>query len=140
MKQINSKKMFLIFSHQLTDSQKQDACLNLNISEFIYLPDNLQRKWSDISPYEETLALFLQDLLEWLKLNAKKDDYVLVQGDFGAVFLVVDFCFKNELVPVYSTTKRQIVNEHIIGRDVQVSRMFSHVRFRKYERWYRNDC
>lgn len=135
MKQINTKKMFLIFSHKLTDSQKQDACLNLNISEFIYLPDNLQRKWLDISPYEETLSLFLQDLLVWLKINAKKDDYVLVQGDFGAVFLVVDFCFKNELVPVYSTTKRQIVNEETEGENVNISRVFSHVRFRKYERW-----
>ncbi|MDI6604043.1 MAG: CRISPR-associated protein Csx20 [Thermoanaerobacteraceae bacterium] len=135
MKQINTKKMFLIFSHQLTDLQKQDACLNLNISEFIYLPDNLQRKWLDISPYEETLSLFLQDLLDWLKINAKKDDYVLVQGDFGAVFLVVDFCFKNELVPVYSTTKRQIVNEETEGENVNISRVFSHVRFRKYERW-----
>jgi hypothetical protein len=135
MKQINTKKMFLIFSHQLTDLQKQDACLNLNISEFIYLPDNLQRKWLDISPYEETLSLFLQDLLVWLKINAKKDDYVLVQGDFGAVFLVVDFCFKNELVPVYSTTKRQIVNEETEGENVNISRVFSHVRFRKYERW-----
>lgn len=135
MKQIDLKKMFLVFSHQLTDFQKEDARLNLGVNEFIYLPDNLKIQWSDISPYDDSLTFYLQDLINWLKINARKGDYVLVQGDFGATFLIVDFCLKNDLIPVYSTTKREIISEIKNGENIKVSRLFTHVRFRKYERW-----
>ena len=35
--------MFLLFSHTLTDKQKNDAELSLSIENFIYLPENLQK-------------------------------------------------------------------------------------------------
>ncbi|HAA63816.1 MAG TPA: hypothetical protein DCE04_00875, partial [Thermoanaerobacter sp.] len=100
-----------------------------------YLPDNLKIHWSGISPYDDSLTFCLQDLISWLKINARKGDYVLVQGDFGATFLIVDFCLKNDLIPVYSTTKREVITEIKNGENIKVSRLFTHVRFRKYERW-----
>lgn len=135
MKQKDLKKMFLIFSHELTDFQKEDARANLGVNEFINLPDNLKIQWSDISPYEGSLIFHLQNLINWLMTNARKGDYVLIQGDFGATFLIVDFCLKNDLIPVYSTTKREIITEVKNDENVKVTRLFTHVRFRKYERW-----
>ncbi|MGB9680312.1 MAG: CRISPR-associated protein Csx20 [Minisyncoccia bacterium] len=135
MKQTDLKRMFLIFSHELTDFQKKDAIANLGVDEFVYLPDNLKVQWLDISPYDDNLTFCLQDLISWLKINARKGDYVLVQGDFGATFLIVDFCLKNDLIPVYSNTKREVITEIKNGENIKVSRLFTHVRFRKYERW-----
>ncbi len=37
------KKMFLLFSHKLTQTQKDDAIKTLGIDEFVYLPENLQQ-------------------------------------------------------------------------------------------------
>ena len=124
--------IFLIFSHKLTDSQIEELKKN-NISQFVYLPRDLQILWSGVPPDKESLEGYLKPIFEWIKNKAKPDDWVLVQGDFGAVCLVVDFCFKNSLVPVYATTKRNTVEQTEGSRLVKVSQ-FEHVRFRKYER------
>jgi len=44
-----NKKMILLFSHTLTDKQKEDAKQKWQV-DFVYLPKELQRIWSDISP------------------------------------------------------------------------------------------
>jgi len=37
------KKMFLVFSHSLTQSQREDAVSNFGIDEFVTLPDELKK-------------------------------------------------------------------------------------------------
>ena len=69
----------------------------------------------------------------WLATNAKSDDIVLVQGDFGATFMIVDYCLDNNLIPIYATTKRN-VEETILNENIISKRKFSHVLFRLYER------
>ncbi len=127
-----SKSIFLIFSHKLIDSQIEELKSN-NITSFIYLPSSLQILWSNVPPDLGELKGYLKPIIEWLKNNAKRGDWVLVQGDFGAVFTVVDFCFYNGLVPVYATTKRNTIEKMENGRLIKVSQ-FEHIRFRKYER------
>ena len=105
----------------------------MGISNFEYLPRNLQAIWSGVPPDKESLNDYLKPIFEWLKNNAKKGEWVLVQGDFGAVCLVVDFCFKNSFVPVYATTKRNTNEKIENGKLIKVSQ-FEHIRFRKYER------
>ncbi len=128
-----SKSVFLLFSHKLTDSQVEEL-KSSGISGFVYLPGILQVLWSNVSPDLKELKGYLKPIIEWLKNNAKRGDWVLVQGDFGAVFTVVDFCFRNGLVPVYATTKRNTIEKMENGKLIKVSQ-FEHVRFRKYERW-----
>ncbi len=127
-----SKSIFLIFSHKLIDSQIEELKSN-NITSFIYLPSSLQILWSNVPPDLGELKGYLKPIIEWLKNNAKRGDWVLVQGDFGAVFTVVDFCFYNGLVPVYATTKKNTIEKMENGRLIKVSQ-FEHIRFRKYER------
>ncbi len=124
--------IFLIFSHKLTDSQIEEL-EKTGISQFVYLPRDLQILWSGVPPNKERLKGYLKPIVEWLKANAKEGDWVLVQGDFGAVCLVVDFCFKHLLVPVYATTKRNTIERMENGKLIKVSQ-FEHIRFRKYER------
>ena len=55
-------KMFLLFSHQLTDEQKKDAIENLKVTKFISLPEKLQKLWSNIPPEIESLGEYLNDI------------------------------------------------------------------------------
>jgi len=126
-----TKKMFLLFSHKLTDEQIKDAKENLGINEFMYLPQNLQRKFSNVPPELDSIKEYSQIFIDFLKENTKKEDYVLVQGDFGVVFNVVEFCKESNLKAVYSTTKRVVKEQIIDGKVVKISE-FKHIRFRKY--------
>jgi len=124
-------KIFLLFSHKLTDEQIKDAKENLGINEFMYLPEDLQEKFSNVPPELEDIKEYSQIFIDFLKENTKKEDYVLVQGDFGLVFNIVGFCKENNLKAVYSTTKRIAKEQSIDGKVVKISE-FKHIRFRKY--------
>ncbi len=125
------KKMFLLFSHKLTEKQKEDATKVFNIDEFVYLPDNLQKLWSNVPAELENLVKYSLEFRNFLKYNAKNGDVVLIQGDFGLTCIMVEFAKKIGLTPVYSTTER-IVTEKIVDGKVEKTSKFGHVRFRKY--------
>ncbi|MEG6565726.1 CRISPR-associated protein Csx20 [Thermoanaerobacterium saccharolyticum] len=129
------RKMFLVFSHQLTKEQMEDAYRTFGVDEFSYLPGDLKKAWASIPPEAESVRFCADEIAEWIKQNSSQGDYVLVQGDFGATVLIVDFCFENGLIPVYSTTARDTDEETLDDGTVKVQRTFKHVRFRKYERW-----
>ena len=124
-------KMFLFFSHKLTPEQIKDAKENLGIEEFIYLPENLQKKFSNVPPEIDNIKEYSEDFINFLKENSSNKDYVLIQGDFGVVFWVVEYCKKNNLKAVYSTTKRVVREEKIGGKIVKISE-FKHIKFRFY--------
>jgi len=123
-------KMFLLFSHKLTDEQKNDA-YSLGISEFVKLPENLQQKWSNVPADMENLDGYIDEFYEFLEKNAKKGDYALIQGDFGMCCKMADFCKKIGVVPVYATTKR-VAKEIKKGDKVVKISEFKHVKFRRY--------
>ncbi|MCQ6253565.1 MAG: CRISPR-associated protein Csx20 [Methanocaldococcus sp.] len=124
--------MFLLFSHNLTDDQINDARENLKVDKFIYLPKELQNIWSNIPPEIEDITDYLKPIKEFLKNNANDGDYVLIQGDFGATYNMVNYAFENNLIPIYATTKR-VVKEVIEDGKVITIREFKHCRFRKYK-------
>ena len=127
-----TNSIFLIFSHKLTNVQIE-GLKRTGIINFEYLPADLQNIWSGIPPDVEKLEDYLKPVFEWLGKVSTSGDWALVQGDFGAVCLTVDFCFNNSLVPVYATTKRNTVEKMENGKLIKVSQ-FEHVRFRRYER------
>ena len=124
------KKMYLLFSHTLTDNQINDAIKNLNIEEFIYLSDELQKKWSNVPPELENIKEYARDFEEFLK-DANVNDYILIQGDFGLTCHMVQYAKKKKLVPVYATTKRVSKDLRKDGKIIKVSE-FKHIKFRKY--------
>ena len=124
---------FLLFSHIITDDQIADARRTLYVRDFIPLPEELQTRWSDIPPELETIETHLQPVFTWLLEQAQAGDYLLVQGDFGAVSLTVAFARKHGLVPVYSTTARRMVETYLPNGTVQTQHTFQHVRYRKYQ-------
>ena len=126
-------RLFVLLSHGLLEEQRREALEKLGVEEIILLPPELQRLWSSIPPQLESLKEFLKPIFQWLS-KAEEGDFLLVQGDFGAVFLLVDYAFKKGLIPIYATTER-IHREEREGSGVRMVKLFRHVRFRRYERW-----
>lgn len=124
-------KLILLFSHKLTNEQMGSAEKELNVNEFVYLPSDLQEKWSNVPPDADELADYLNPIKEWVKSVSNKGDYILIQGDFGVSYLMVQWAFDNGYIPVYATTKRNVVEIEENGETVTI-RKFQHCKFRKY--------
>jgi len=125
------KKMILLFSHNLSHEQKEDAKLNWSVEEFISLPKELQTIWSNVPADLEDIKEYLEPIKQFLIQNIDKNDIVLVQGDFGATFKIASFVKFMGSSVVYATTKRNVVEKEIDGKSVKTS-VFEHIRFRKY--------
>jgi hypothetical protein len=125
------KKMILLFSHKLTDEQKQDAQSNWAIKEFLSLPIELQSLWSNVPAKLEDIKNYLEPIRIFCSNNISKDDIVLVQGDFGATYKMVGFVNSLQASAVYATTKRDVVEKEIDGKIVKTS-IFKHIRFREF--------
>ncbi len=123
--------MLLLFSHKLTQDQIDEAKNKLQVQKFVKLPDHLQSKWSNIPPELDTLDEYLEDIFTWIKNNSTNNDLALVEGDFGATYLAVDICKQIGVIPLYATTAREVVEEHI-DNQVILKRIFKHIKFRKY--------
>ncbi len=126
-------KMFLIFNHNFTLDQEKDAKESLGINEIVNMPHEIAEIWGGIPPEHPEISGFLEPVKNWLGENARKNDFVLIQGDFGACYIMVNFCFKNKFIPIYSTTSRQAVEEVKQDGTIKLTHHFRHKRFRFYE-------
>ncbi|GAK59328.1 hypothetical protein U27_06312 [Candidatus Vecturithrix granuli] len=126
-------RLFLLFSHALTGEQERDARTSLGVEEILALPENLQQRWSNVPPNLATLDEHLQPVLDWLGDQARPGDYVLIQGDFGAVYRAVRFALEHGLTPLYATTARRVKETRLPDGRVESNRVFQHVRYRRYE-------
>ena len=128
------RRAFLIFSHKLTQEQVDELKKKWEVSHFLSLPEKLKSLWSNIPPELEEIKFYLSPVIQWLEREAKPHDIALIQGDPGAVYIMVNKAFKIGLIPIYATTKR-VVKEHISADGtVQQIRIFLHNRFRVYEK------
>lgn len=125
------KKMFLLFSHTLTSEQKKDAQLSFGVEKFVMLPSDLQELWSNIPSELESIETYLQPLKNYLLSNASKGDAILIQGDFGGGYHMVNFTKEHNFLALYATTKRD-VQEREEGNVIVKKSVFKHVRFREY--------
>lgn len=127
------RSLFLIFNHDITPLQESDARSSLGIGQIRCLPSDLKALWRQIPPDLTEISNYLEPVKSWLARQAKKKDYVLTQGDFGACFIMVNFAFKSGLIPIYSTTERVADEEHKEDGAVNLVHQFRHRIFRRYE-------
>lgn len=125
------KKMFLLFSHNLTQIQIDDAKNNLDIEKFVSLSQDLQELWSNIPSDLIFIKEYLLPFRNFLKKNSNFGDVVLIQGDFGAVYQMVNFVNDLGLKAVYATTTR-VIEEIVIDEKTVKKSIFEHRRFREY--------
>ncbi|MDA8308853.1 MAG: CRISPR-associated protein Csx20 [Deltaproteobacteria bacterium] len=124
--------LFLIFNHRFTREQEADAAATLGVKRIIEPPADLQDLWGDIPPDLPAIEDYLGPLRQWLVSLAAPGDYVLIQGDFGACFLMASFAFTHGLTPVYSTTRREAVEQVEPDGAVRLTHLFRHRTFRRY--------
>ena len=122
------KRLILLFSHQLTPQQLKDAKETLQCNKIIYLTDELLYKWQNITP-ETDIQIFKDFLIE----NAKIGDYVLIQGEWGTTYNIVNFAKEKNMIPIYSSTARKVIEEKS-GSDNKVIKtsIFEHRGFYRY--------
>lgn len=114
----------------LSEEQIIDSKIEFNIDNFIYLPQNLQNIWSNFDANLENIEL--NEFKLFLKNLSHEGDIVLIQGDFGATYTMIKYALELKLIPIYSTTNREI-SEMIENEQIIKKSIFKHVRFRKYE-------
>ncbi len=127
-----SPTLFLIFNHAFTPGQEQAAVRQLGVGRIVALPPELQELWSQIPPDVAEIAAYLQPVQEWLASQARPGDFVLIQGDFGATYLLVNFARQHNLIPVYATTRRQALEEQLADGSIRMVHHFQHQIFRRY--------
>jgi len=125
--------LFLLFNHRLTAAQEADARISLGVDRIVVPPPEISRALVEIPPDAVEITTHLAPVFSWLAGCARPNDYVLIQGEFGATFILVHEAIRLGLVPVYSTTRRQAVEQHLSDGKVKISHIFSHIRFRRYE-------
>jgi hypothetical protein len=127
-------KLFILFNHQIAVDQQTDARSSLAVSSFVEPPQPIRSLWKDVPPDLPAIQKYLTPVKRWLSEQAKPGDYLLVQGDFGATYLMVCFAFKRGIVPVYSTTERQVSEDRLADGTVKATHAFRHRCFRTYGR------
>ena len=127
-----AENLFLIFNHQLTREQEADALGGLGTRRIIELPADLRELWGDIPPDLPALGEYLVPFREWLTSEAEPGDFVLVQGDFGACYILVSFALALGCVPIYSTTRRVASEEMQNDGSIRLVHHFEHRMFRRY--------
>jgi hypothetical protein len=123
---------FILFNHHLTTEQRQMARDELGAEAIQLPPLKVSRVWANIPPDAPSLQALLQPVCQWLDAAARPGDFVLVQGDFGACFLVAAHCLARGMVPVYATTYRQAFEQPQDDGAIRLTHNFKHVRFRRY--------
>lgn len=126
------KNLFLLFNHQITPDQETDALTSLKVQNIITMPPQIKNIWSQIQPDLDRIIDVLKPVKLWLSSQSSPGDYVLIQGDFGACFIMVYAAFEMELIPVYATTKRAVTEKLQPDGSLKITRSFKHQRFRKY--------
>ena len=125
-------KFLILFNHTLTDDQRLDAVDLLGVNAFVLPPARVSSIWRAVPPEIVNLHSVLSPVLAWINVEGAEDDYLLVQGDFGATFLVVKYAMMRGLIPVYSTTERRAIEKSDADGTVHTVHEFRHVRFREY--------
>lgn len=129
---MTERTLFLLFNHQITETQREDASKSLGVGRIMDLPAGLKQVWGDIPADLPEIGAFLEPVRKWLEEESRPGDFVLIQGDFGACYLMAGFAFEKGLVPVYSTTDREVEEERGADGLVKVTHAFRHRIYRKY--------
>jgi len=124
--------LFLIFNHEITSIQESDARRSLGVEQITDLPADLKELWRQVPPDLTEISSYLGPVKTWLEQQAAESDYVLIQGDFGACYIMVNYAFEIGVIPIYSTTMRDATEEYDQDGSIRLIHQFKHQAFRGY--------
>ncbi len=126
------KRCFVILNHQITEKQKKELKERFHIKEIYFLSEKLKNFISEIDPEKWIDENILDGITSEIASTLKKGDYLWVQTEYGLTCYLVQFGFKNNFIPIYSTTKRIMKEKSITGEKVKREYIFEHEKFRFY--------
>lgn len=124
-------KAYCLLNHELTENQKNELFTKFNCESIIYPEKELSAIWSQIPAVESIDLSVIKAVTDWLG-NTQEGDVLIIQGEFGSTFMLVDYALKNKMIPLHAVTKR-VATEQRNGETVQRQYIFEHVCFRRYE-------
>jgi hypothetical protein len=127
------RKCFCLLNHVLTQKQLAELLQKYNVSNIEYPPSAISDFWRQIPTTAQILKSYLQSITEWLKL-AEQGDLIIIQGEFGSTFALVDWALSKKIIPVYAVTKR-VETEEKQGETVTRHYVFEHECFREYKKY-----
>lgn len=125
-------KVFIIMTHNLLDVQINELQQRMNVNEIIYLPEKLKKDFMQISNSNTKNIKLINEIKSFININKTKGDYVLVQGEYGITNYIVNWCFKNELIPIYDAKERAYNEEDLENGSVPNKNIFNYIKFEKY--------
>lgn len=128
------KKVFVLFSHNLLEDQIVELKTTYKVTDIVRLPLELQNLWGNIPPEPKSIHKIITPIKHWLAAAASINDFMLVQGDFGVTFNIVNWCLEQGFTPIYATSKRVHKEEYLPDGTIKISKNFKHVQFRKYQK------
>lgn len=130
-----SRKALIMLSHRLTPDQETELHNRFGVWEIVYLPSELQQRWSHVPPGGELTRELAETFVRFLLDHSAPGDCVVIQGEAGLSFLLADWCLGQERAALYATTVRSTVETRSPdGQTVQKTAIFRHVQFRRYLR------
>lgn len=126
-------RVFLFFNHTLTEDQREALSRELTVTKIVLPPEELRSLWAAIPPESTTLKDILVPVCSWLEKQSAAGDFILIQGEFGACYLLVQHALEHGLIPIYSTTRRRAEERHLDDGSVRIEHTFKHVIFRRYD-------
>lgn len=125
------RKAFVLLNHHLTDNQIKELNGKYLCDQIIYPGKELSDKWSGIAPVSELDMNTIKEVINWLD-SSSMDDVLVIQGEFGSTFYIVDYALQKGIIPVHAVTKR-VAQESREGEIVKRSYVFEHCCYRKYK-------
>ena len=130
-----TRNFIVLMNHDLTQRQLSEVNTVFGSMKLIVPPEDIRSFWESIPPEGELNMAGLNRVIKFLENIAGTGDVVLVQGEFGATFYVVDYCFKKGHIPVYATSVREYGEKRNDDGSINRCHVFKHVQFRRYSRF-----
>ena len=125
--------VYCLLNHELTGKQIAELEEKYGASRILYPAPSLSESWAQVPVTQVLDKGCIWAATDWLS-SAKAGDVLVVQGEFGSTFMIVDYALNKGLVPLHAVSKR-VAKEQREGELVHRQYVFEHVCFRKYERY-----
>ncbi len=127
-------KLFILLSHRINDEQLLLLIRMYGAIELIYLPENLQTTFSNVDPNLQSLKNISVEIISWLKTYPiSLSDKVVLQGESGLCFILLQWLFKQNIEVIYSTTLRHCKEIKLANGSIELRHFIKPIQFRKYQ-------
>lgn len=125
--------VLVLLSHPLTDEQIEELRdISGDAGDIIRMPEELQAIWKQID-IDDSYRKKRMRIFDWLSRQSTAGDYILVQGEWGTTYAVVDWCFKFQRIPIFAFAERRVIEEQTGSKEIIKKSVFVHRRFARYD-------